>query len=75
MKFLPFNLLFTLLYNPVLDLQTIVSAAGKFPLIMVELTIFIAFVSLLEGILKLIYFVVNKSHRTPNDLNSPITKT
>jgi hypothetical protein len=42
---------------------------------MVELTIFIAFVSLLEGILKLIYFVVNKSHRTPNDLNSPITKT
>ena len=75
MKFLPFNLLFTLLYNPVLDLQTIVSAAGKFPLIMVELTIFIAFVSLLEGILKLIYFVVTKSHRTSNDLNSPITKT
>jgi hypothetical protein len=42
---------------------------------MVELTIFIAFVSLLEGILKLIYFVVNKRHRAPNDLNSPITKT
>lgn len=75
MKFLPFNLLFTLLFNPVLDLQTIVSAAGKFPLIMVELTIFIVFLSLLEGILKLIYFVVTKSHRSPNDLNSPITKT
>ena len=75
MKFLPFNLLFTLLFNPVLDLQTIVNAAEKFPLIMVELAIFIAFVSLLEGILKLIYFVLNKSHRTPNDLNSPITKT
>ena len=75
MKFLPFNLLFTLLFNPVLDLQTVVNAAEKFPLIMVEFTIFIAFVSLLEGILKLIYFVVNKSHRSPNDLNSPITKT
>jgi len=75
MKFLPFNLLFTLLFNPVLDLQTIVNAAGKFPLIMVELTIFIVFLSLLEGILKLIYFIVTKSHRTSNDLNSPITKT
>ena len=75
MKFLPFNLLFTLLFNPVVDLQTVVNAAEKFPLIMVELAIFIVFVSLLEGILKLIYFVVNKSHRSPNDLNSPITKT
>jgi len=75
MKFLPFNLLFTLLFNPVLDLQTIVNAAGKFPLIMVELTIFIVFLSLLEGILKLIYFAVTKSRRTANDLNSPITKT
>jgi hypothetical protein len=75
MKFLPFNLLFTLLFNPVLDFQTIANAAEQFPIIMVQLAIFIVFVSLLEGILKLIYFVVNKSHRTSNDLNSPITKT
>jgi hypothetical protein len=75
MKFLPFNLLFTLLYNPVLNVQTIVSAAAKFPLIMLELIIFIAFVSLLEGILKLIYFVVNKSRHSSGDPNSPIAKT
>lgn len=75
MKFLPFNLLFSLLFNPVLDLQTIISAARKFPLIMLELTIFIAFIGILEGILKLIYFVVTKSRRTSNDLNSPIAKT
>jgi len=75
MKFLPFNLLFTLLFNPVLDFQTIVSTVGKFPSIMLELTIFIAFIGILEGILKLIYFVVTKTRRTSNDLNSPIAKT
>ncbi|HSB57513.1 MAG TPA: hypothetical protein VLD38_06880 [Nitrosopumilaceae archaeon] len=74
MKFLPFNLLFTLLFNPVLDLQTIISKAEKFPLIMLELTIFIGFIGLLEGILKLIYFIVTKNRRTSNDLNSPIAK-
>jgi uncharacterized membrane protein HdeD (DUF308 family) len=39
------------------------------------LTIFIGFTAILEGILKLIYFFVSKSHHPSTDLNSPITKT
>jgi len=61
MKFLPFNLLFTLLYNPYLDFDKILLSIEKFPVIMLELTIFIGFVALLEVILKVTYFVVKKT--------------
>ena len=71
MKFLPFNLLFTLLYNPALDFETIFSTVEQFPSIMLELTIFILFIGVLEGILKLIYFVVSKSRHQSNE-NIPI---
>jgi len=73
LKFLPFNLLFTLFYNlPGLGLGTIISQVGKFPLVMLELTFFIVFLSLLEGILKLIYFLVKKNHGHSKDLNSTL---
>ena len=73
LKFLPFNLLFTLFYNlPVLEFGTIISQVEKFPSVMLELTIFIVFLSLLEGILKLIYFLVKKNQRTSKDLNSAL---
>lgn len=75
MKFLPFNLLFTLLLNPVLDTDKILSSLQHFPIVLLELTIFIGFTSILEGILKLIYFFVSKSRHTSTDVNSPITKT
>ena len=61
MKFLPFNLLFTLLYNPYLDYNKIMSSVEHFPLIMLELTIFIGFVALIELILKVTYFAVKKT--------------
>ena len=51
MKFLPFNLLFTLLLNPNLDFDKIVDAIHNFPPVMLELTIFIAFLGVLEGFL------------------------
>lgn len=75
MKFLPFNLLFTLLINPVLDTEKIRSSLQHFPVVLLELTIFIGFIAILEGILKLIYFFVSKSRHPSTDLNSPITKT
>jgi len=75
MKFLPFNLLFTLLINPVLDTNKILSSMEHFPVVLLELTIFIAFTSILEGILKLIYFLVSKSRHPSTDLSSPIKKT
>lgn len=75
MKFLPFNLLFTLLINPVLDTNKILGSMEHFPVILLELTIFIAFTGVLEGILKLIYFVVTKSRHSSTDLSSPIKKT
>jgi len=75
MKFLPFNLLFTLFLNPDLDYNKILSSVEHFPIILLELTIFIAFTGLLEGILKVIYFLVSKSRHTSTDLNSPIKKT
>ena len=61
MKFLPFNLLFTLLYNPYLDFSKIMLSVQHFPVIMLELTIFIGFVALLELILKITYFAVKKT--------------
>ena len=75
MKFLPFNLLFTLLINPVLDFDKILGVVEHFPIILFELTIFIAFTSVLEGILKLIYFLVSKSRHPSTGFNSPIKKT
>jgi len=67
MKFLPFNLLFTLLYNPNLDFKTISSTMQQFPMIMLELTIFILFVGLFEAILKLVYFMVTKNRHSSNN--------
>ena len=67
MKFLPFNLLFTLLYNPVLDVNTIMNSIQNFPVIMLQLTIFILFVGILEAILKSIHFVVTKIHRSSSN--------
>ena len=75
MKFLPFNLLFTLLINPVLDTNKIISSMEHFPIVLLELTIFIAFTGILEGVLKLIYFLVSKSRHPSTDLSSPIKKT
>ena len=75
MKFLPFNLLFTLLINPVLDTNKILSSMEHFPVILLELTIFIAFTGVLEGILKLIDFLRSKNRHTSTDLSSPIKKT
>ncbi|HEY6949750.1 MAG TPA: hypothetical protein VI146_03995, partial [Nitrososphaeraceae archaeon] len=39
LKFLPFNLLFTLLLNPVLDTDKILSSLQHFPVVLLELTI------------------------------------
>jgi hypothetical protein len=75
LKFLPFNLLFTLLINPALDTNKIISSMEHFPVILLELTIFIAFTSILEGILKLIHFLVSKNRHPSTDLSSPIKKT
>ncbi len=75
MKFLPFNLLFTLLINPVLDTNKILSSVEHFPIVLLELTIFIAFTGILEGILKLSHFLISKSRHTSTDLSSPIKKT
>jgi len=75
MKFLPFNLLFTLLLNPVLDTNKILSSMEHFPVILLELTIFIAFTGVLEGVLKLIDFLKSKSSHTSTDPSSPIKKT
>ena len=61
MKFLPFNLLFTLLYNPYLDFNKIMLSVRHFPVIMLELTIFIGFVAIIELILKVAYFAVKKT--------------
>jgi len=71
MKFLPFNLLFTLLINPVLDFDKIFSVVEHLPIILLELTIFIAFTSVLEGILKLVYFLVSKSRHPSNHNYDP----
>ena len=70
MKFLPFNLLFTLLINPVLDTNKILSSMEHFPVILLELTIFIGFTGVLEVILKLIHFLVSKS-RHPSSTSLP----
>lgn len=75
MKFLPFNLLFTLLINPVLDTNKILSSLEHFPVILLELTIFIVFTGILEGILKLIYFMASKNRHSSTGLNTPIKKT
>jgi hypothetical protein len=75
MKFLPFNLLFTLLLNPVLNFDKFLGSLGNFPIILLDLTIFIAFTGVLEGILKLIYYLVSKSRHPSTDLSSPIKKT
>ncbi|HET9009401.1 MAG TPA: hypothetical protein VFN17_04710, partial [Nitrosarchaeum sp.] len=72
MKFLPFNLLFTLLLNPNLDFDKIVNAVHNFPPVMLELTIFIAFLGVLEAILKLIYFTVHKIRHSSDKGNLPI---
>ena len=75
MKFLPFNLLFTLLLNPHLDTSKILSSLQHFPIILLELTIFIGFIGILEGVLKLIYFLTLKSRHPSTDRSSPIKKT
>jgi len=75
MKFLPFNLLFTLLLNPNLDFVKIVDAINNFPPVMLELTIFIAFLAVLEAILKLIYFIVHKIQHSSDKGNLPIKPT
>lgn len=75
MKFLPFNLLFTLLLNPNLDFVKIVDAIDNFPPVMLELTIFIAFLGVLEAILKLIYFIMSKIRHSSNNGNLPIEPT
>ncbi|MEK6527772.1 MAG: hypothetical protein AABZ36_02665 [Nitrospirota bacterium] len=75
MKFLPFNLLFTLLLNPNLDFDKIVDAIHNFPPVMLELTIFIAFLGVLEAILKLIYFTVRKIRHSSDKGNLPIEPT
>ena len=72
MKFLPFNLLFTLLLNPNLDFVKIVEAIHNFPPVMLELTIFIAFLGVLEAILKLIYFTLRKIRSSSDKGNLPI---
>jgi len=72
MKFLPFNLLFTLLLNPNLDFVKIVDAIDNFPPVMLELTIFIVFLGVLEAILKLIYFLVSKTRHSSDKGNLPI---
>jgi len=75
MKFLPFNLLFTLLLNPNLDFNKIVDAIHNFPPVMLELTIFIAFLGVLEAILKLVYFIVSKIRHSSDKGNLPIEST
>ncbi len=75
MKFLPFNLLFTLLLNPNLDFDKIVVAIHNFPPVMLELTIFIVFLGVLEAILKLIYFIVSKIRHSSDKGNLPIEPT
>jgi hypothetical protein len=75
MKFLPFNLLFTLLLNPVLDTNKILSSLEHFPKVLLELTIFIGFTGVLEGILKLIYFLTSRRRHSSTDLSSPTKKT
>jgi hypothetical protein len=75
MKFLPFNLLFTLLLNPNLDFVKIVDAIHNFPPVMLELTIFIAFLGVLEAILKLIYFTLRKIRSSSDKGNPPIEST
>jgi hypothetical protein len=75
MKFLPFNLLFTLLINPVLDTSKILNSLEHFPVILLELTIFIAFIGVLEGCLKIVHFISSKSRNHSTDHTSPIKKT
>ena len=75
MKFLPFNLLFTLLINPNLNFTQFLGSVERFPIILLELTIFIGFTGVLEGILKLAYFLVSKRRHSPTDPNAPIKKT
>ena len=75
MKFLPFNLLFTLLLNPNLDFNKIAEDIYNFPPVMLELTIFIVFVGILEVILKLTYFIVSKTRHSSDKGNLPIEPT
>ncbi|WP_101476603.1 hypothetical protein [Candidatus Nitrosotalea bavarica] len=75
MKFLPFSLLFTLLINPVLDTNKILSSIEHFPIILFELTIFIIFTGILEGVLKLIHFQASKGRHPSTDRSSPIKET
>jgi len=75
MKFLPFNLLFTLLLNPNLNFDVIVNSIPGFLPIMLELTIFIAFIMVLEIILKITYFIISKTRHRSNDDNLPIKTT
>jgi len=72
MKFLPFNLLFTLLLNPNLNFDKIISSIPGFIPIMLELTIFIGFIGVLEGIMKLIHFFIDKYRHRFDNTNLPI---
>jgi len=74
MKFLPFNLLFTLLLNPNLNSEKIIDSIPGFLPIMLELTIFIGFIGLLEVIMKVTYFLVGKIRHHSDD-SLPIEPT
>jgi hypothetical protein len=75
MKFLPFNLLFTLLLNPNLSFDKIAISIHGFLPIMLELTIFIGFIMILEVILKVTYFIVSKIRHSSDKGNLPIGST
>jgi hypothetical protein len=72
MKFLPFNLLFTLLLNPNLNSEKIIDSIPAFLPIMLELTIFIAFIGVLEGLMKSIVFLLRKYRHRSDDSSLPI---
>lgn len=72
MKFLPFNLLFTLLLNPNLNSEKIIDSIPGFLPIMLELTIFIGFIGILEAIMKSIYFFMRKYRHRSDDANLSI---
>jgi hypothetical protein len=75
MKFLPFNLMFTLLLNPNLNYEKIIDSIPDFLPIMIQLTIFIGFTGALEGILKLIYYIIHKIRHPSDDDRLPIKST
>lgn len=75
MKFLPFNLMFTLLLNPNLNYEKIIDSIPDFLPIMIQLTIFIGFTGVLEGILKLVYYVLHKIRHPSDDEHFPNKST